>query len=80
MDEDEFEEYGPIETWSPSRRFRPIDLAVLALNLVRGLSAAFTDTFGLAQQLIAAHANHQNEVEEFRAAAAREIETMTNGD
>jgi hypothetical protein len=80
VDDDEFEEYDDIESWSPSRKFQIVDLAVLVLNLVRGLSEAFTHTFTLAQQLVAAHANYRVETEDFRQQAAREIETLTNGE
>ena len=59
-----------------SRRFRPIDLAVLGLNLCAGVTRSFANTFELAQSLAAGHANYQGQREAFQEKAAIELETL----
>lgn len=76
MDEYEESEDG----WLTSRRLIPADFAVLGLGFARDLVSAVENTLGIAQVLVAGHANYLTELRQFRQEAAIEIETLTSGD
>jgi hypothetical protein len=63
-----------------SRRFMPADVAVLALDLAAGLSAAVAQTVMDARNIAAFHANWQVDRSRFHEQAALEIETMIAGE
>lgn len=71
---DEIEFEGP---QSVSRRFMPVDIIVLFLGLITGVLSAITNTFSMAQMLVASHANHKVDQHDFHEQAAQEIETLT---
>jgi hypothetical protein len=73
MDDDDFD--GTI----PGRRFRLIDLAVLAANVLDDLASTAETATGLLVQLTAQHANWLNDREKFHEQAALEIEALTRG-
>ena len=81
MDDDDFETmWIEADTAIAARRLRPADIGVVALDLVRGVCAAITNTVELAQNLVMSHANWQCDREQFAQDAALEIEQMTNGE
>jgi hypothetical protein len=62
------------------RRFRPMDVAVLALSLITDVTRAISDNFEIATKMVAGHANFLNDRTDFHEQAALEIETLTNGE
>jgi hypothetical protein len=80
MDEFEVECDENGDPWSVSRRLIPADFAVLGLGLARDIASAVENTLGMAQALVAGHANFLTNQRLFRQEAAIEIETLTSGD
>lgn len=75
MDEEEFE-YEEEETIR-SRRFRGIDLLVLALNTAYEFSMSVTNNLAIARNLAGMHANYRVDQDNFQRDAMLEIETIT---
>ena len=80
-DDDAVEEYdtewcAPEFDESYARKFRTVDVVVLGFHLLSGISRSFTQTFELAQSLVAGHANYEGQREAFHEEAALELETL----
>lgn len=79
-DEEDFEFVEFVEMTPPARRFHKVDLIVLGIDLIRGLSQAVTNTLTTTQDLAAMHANFQTQREDFHEQAALEIEMLVTGE
>lgn len=74
-------EYDAGEDASPwLRRFRKGDVLVLAFSLCTDVIGALHGNLMTTTQMIAGHVNWQNDRADFHEEAAREIETIVNGE
>lgn len=80
---DEYDdEYGyeDLDADTPRRRFIPADLFVFGADLAYELTSATARVFLMMRNTAAMHANWKSAQNEFHQQAAKEIETLTNGE